>query len=518
MKTTFRSTDEDNMKIIYHLHVHPFGWAVATFLLGSLVAVGQAPPRPPADAAVHFGQKLRDWDGFGVNYQQAVNIKDYNENRRRPQDYGGLSTLSERQRQEILDMVFGPDGLKPGLGKMFLDPLHEGMTEADKGNFDHETTAKWMNYFFAEGLRRTRARGGDLSIVTTMWCPPPWMTKSKVVSGRDMDPEQKEEVAKYMIDWVKFLRDHEKIPVKYVSLHNEGEGLNRWPVEGGAHRGGASADYNMYWPPSQVVDFLQFMRPMMDREGLQEVGLTPGETSNWAAFGSMGYAYALYADPIALKNMALVTSHGFVRPGSTNSLGVDLLRLRRPELHAWTTSMNSAPGGDNIWIDAVRRNIYDAKVNGIIPWCVVASDPWPGGVEDPDRNSWNSWVGAAIWVDGKGSYTVETGYYLFKHVFRAGQPGTAVAEVSSSDENIGLIAFARNGTQNPDALVINNLSDRNRDVAIRVTGTDARTFDAFLTDPARRLKYDPMGTVSLTDGALKCIVPGRSVITFFAKQ
>ena len=67
-----------NMKTTFRLHAHPFGWAVAACLLGSLLAVGQAPPRPPADAAVHFDQKLRDWDGFGVNYQQAVNIKDVN--------------------------------------------------------------------------------------------------------------------------------------------------------------------------------------------------------------------------------------------------------------------------------------------------------------------------------------------------------------------------------------------------------------------------------------------------------
>ena len=47
-----------------------------------------------------------------------------------------------------------------------------------------------------------------------------------------VDPQEKEQVARYMIAWVKYLRDVEKFPVKYLSLHNEGEGFNRWPADG----------------------------------------------------------------------------------------------------------------------------------------------------------------------------------------------------------------------------------------------------------------------------------------------
>src|ERR1019366_8762787 len=141
---------------------------------------------------------------------------------------------------------------------------------------------------------------------------------------------------------VKWLRDHEKLPVKYVSLFNEGEGWNRWPPDGSTG-GDLTHDYNMWWPNNQIVDFLHFMRPMMDKEGLKDVGLTPGETSNWEAFGRW-YAPYYWADPVALKNIGLITSHGFgLGRGATNSLGVDTLRHLRPELHAWNTSMTFIP-------------------------------------------------------------------------------------------------------------------------------------------------------------------------------
>ncbi len=152
--------------------------ACSALLLAGTYANAQ--PRPEAaDAQVQFDNKVRTWDGFGVNYVEAAQTRDY---RKRPQEYGGFSTLSEEKRRQILDMIFGPDGLKPGIVKMFLDSLHEGMSESDNDNgdpnvtdmsrFDHKTTTKWMRYFVREGLERTRARGADLQIITTLYGPP----------------------------------------------------------------------------------------------------------------------------------------------------------------------------------------------------------------------------------------------------------------------------------------------------------------------------------------------------------
>ena len=55
---------------------------------------------------VQFDRILRSWDGFGVNYVEAAQTRDYvNE----PQDYGGFSTLSEASRKEIITLIFGDD-------------------------------------------------------------------------------------------------------------------------------------------------------------------------------------------------------------------------------------------------------------------------------------------------------------------------------------------------------------------------------------------------------------------------
>jgi hypothetical protein len=465
---------------------------------------------------INFADKIRDWDGFGINYVEAAQTRDYQAD---PQEYGGFSTLSEAERQEILDLTFGDDGLKPGVVKMFLDSFHQdepgpdydwSPDTIDPNAYDHDTTTEWMRYFVRGGLERTRARGDDLEIIVTLYGPPAWTTLQRIVRGRDLDPERKYEAAKYVIAWAKHLRENEGFPVKYVGLHNEGEDWMRWPPDG--MHAGPNHDYNMYWPPEQVVDFCRFMRSMLDAQGLRDVGIAPGETSNWYRFYEWGYADALAEDAEAIQNLGLITSHGFygTNPrwyGDWRSAGIDTIRAKRPDLHAWVTS-TSWSKMDALFIWEMHNNIYSAKVNAIIPWAAVQwSGKWVGG--DPNPGT------AFRVVPEGGTYTVEPGYYYYKQVCRAGQPGMAVARVISNDSQITLIAFASNGTKHPDAFVVINISDEATNLAIQVQGTAARTFQAYRTSSSEN--YISLGSKTQDNsGVIAYQAPAGSVTTFYA--
>jgi O-glycosyl hydrolase len=468
-------------------------------------------------ALVRFDAKLQDWDGFGVNYVEASQTRDYQVN---PQEYGGFSTLTETARQQIIDLVFGDSGLKPGVVKMFLDPYHQPEPTAgydwtpdviDVAAYDHATTTQWMRHFVREGLARTRARGDDLEIIATLYGPPAWMTVQRFVRGRDLDPRYKYECAKYLISWAKYLRESEGFPVKYVCLHNEGEDWRRWPLDGGT-AGTPNHDYNLYWPPEQVVDFCRFMRPMLDAQGMADVGIAPGETSNWYRFYEWGYADALADDPLATANLGLITSHGFYGRspgrwyGDWRSAGIDAIRSAKPELHAWVTS-TSWSQMDAWFVWEIHNNIYSAKVNAIIPWATVQrTTKWVGGDPNP---------GTAIRVDDSGRYTVEPGYYFFKQVCRAGQPGMAVTKVLSNDSEICLIAFAKNGTPNPDVFVLTNLSDERQHLDVEIHGTDSARFDAYRTSPEEQ--YVSLGAVNVSESRISYDAPAGSVTTFYGR-
>jgi O-glycosyl hydrolase len=502
-----------------------YRWRCAGLLVAlTFVTTAFVQFNPSSTVTIDFRQTLQDWDGFGFNYVEVPQTRDY---KREPQEYGGFSWLNETQRQEILDLIFGADGLQPGVVKMFLDPFHEGLTKADNDNndpnvidpsrFDHTTTTKWMRYFVRAGLQKTRARGGDLQIITTLYGPPPWMTKQKFVRGRDLDPAEKHEMAEYLVAWAKYLRDEEKFPVKYISLHNEGEDFIRWPMDGKT-AGSPRHDYNLYWPPPQVNEMMKLTRQMLDRHGLRDIGVTPGETTNWFRFVAWHYAPTIANDDEALRSMGLITSHGFTGQdqwySDWRSDGIDLLRLKRPELHAWTTSMTWGKM-DALLAEDLRQQVYTAKVNAAIPWAGIQTDQWVGG--DP-----NPGTAFRVAVD-KRSYTVENGYWYYKPIARAGQPGMKVAAVSSSDAAIRALAFASNGTRNPDAFVIINTkrdagSGGAKAITIQVQGTSGQTFTAYRTAEQSRETYASLGKFTVTNGILPYTAPDNSVTAFFAVQ
>jgi hypothetical protein len=416
-------------------------------------------------------------------------------------------------------MIFGPDGLRPGVVKMFLDPFHQSEpgegydwdpNVIDPEAYDHERTTRWMRYFVAEGLQRTRARGDELEVVVTLYGPPPWMTRQRFVRGRDLDPALKHECAKYMIAWAKYLREVENVPVKYISLHNEGEDWERWPLDGST-AGGANHDYNLYWPPEQVADFIRFMPAMLDAQGMGDVGMAPGETTNWYRFSEWGYASAIANDEQAVSNIGLITSHGFKGAGPESrwygdwrSLGNDILRARRPDLHSWVTS-TSWSNMDVFFVNELRNLIYMTKVNAIIPWaCIQQAGKWVGGDPNP---------GCAFKVSEAG-YEIQPGYHYYKQVCRAGQPGMAIAHVASNDSLIGLIAFASNGTKHPDAFVVLNMSGERRPLQIEVSGSSASSFTAYYTSDDER--HAVLGTMAVEDRAVAYDAPPRSVTTFYA--
>ncbi len=458
-------------------------------------------------AEIDFTNILREWDGFGFNYVQTAMSADYQDF---AQDYGGFSILSEKNQKEIIGLVFGDNGLKPGLVKMFLDPLHQKEPE---GVFDHSTTTKWMRLFVKQGLETTRARGDILQIITTLYGPPAWVTKQRVIRGRDIDPDKKTELAYYLTDWLTFLKN-EGFPIRYLSLHNQGDKPYEYPLDGSSTLGHRT-DYNGYWPPSQVVDFLKLLRPLLDESHLQNVGLTPGECSRWHYFDDYGYADAILTDEQAIQNLGLITCHGFHKSpfsewfGEQRSAGTDILRAQRPDLHAWTTSGSFLDMSCH-FVREIHGNIYTAKVNGYIPWAGIQRPAHWLGAE------WNP--GTAIRVHEDSSYTVERGYYYYKQVSRAGQPGMAVANTVVVDKLVKAIAFFGNNTKNPDAFVIMNLwDDREKPLGIFIKGSESKRFHAWRTTDDGREKYTDLGYYYIENGYIDYTAPPRSVVTFFAE-
>ncbi len=425
---------------------------------------------------MRFDRPLQSWDGFGFNYVEACQTRDYG---RSPQDYGGLSDLPEATRRRVCELVFGQDGLRPGLLKMFLDPWQQ---RAANAAHDHETSTHWMRWFAREGSRLTAARGEELAVLTTLYGPPGWMTVQGILRGRDLAPGAMDALVDYVASWARFLREQEGLRLRAVALHNEGEDWSRWPDDGSGP-GDEGHDYNLHWPPAQVAAGLVAMRRRLDAMGLRDVLVGPGETTNWRRFHEWGYADAIAEDPDALAALGLITSHGFFAPGlgrwsaDYRSAGIDLLRAKKPGLHAWTTSTGwGTQHLSLLW--EIQQSLMSAKINGFIPWAGIQREGrWTGG--DPNPH-------AAMHVTEAGELRVNREYHVYRHACRAGRPGSRVATVSSNDSEVVLFAFSapESASGAGDALVLANLSDTAKPLRLNVgdvAGGSARVFDAAMT-------------------------------------
>jgi len=456
-------------------------------------------------AEVHFEQELHLWDGFGINYVEAAQTRNY---KAMPQDYGGFSLLDEKQKKEILNLVFSEEGLNVDIVKMFLDPWHQ---ERPGGVFDHECTTKNMLYFVEEGQKIAKQQNKDLTIITTLYGPPPWATLQKHIGGRDLDGSQTTHLANYIVDWALFLRKRQ-LPVRYLSIHNEGEDFYRWNYEDGKQRF-EKFDYNMYWPPKQVNNFIKVLSREIENRNINNLGVTNGEPSNWTRFYWWGYANSLYEDDEALEKLDLLTTHGFINGdfdklsyGTANSQTTDLLREKKPGLHAWVTSFSWGKM-DTRFVRTVHENIYMAKVNAIIPWAGIQNPAqWIEGDPNP---------GNAITVHSDGSYTVTQGYYFYKQLTSAGHRGMTVANTMLANPMAFIIAFSGNGTEHPDAFVLTSyIRIWGAPVEISISGTECTRFKAYRTNEDGSELFEEIGTYEVVDGKIIYDAPRGTTTTF----
>lgn len=499
-----------------------------------LVAAVLSSTTPPATAqsgstvTIDFSRTLQDWDGFGVNYVQTRHTRDPDVF---DQDYGGMKYLNDLERQEMINLIFGDDGLQPSIVKCFLDPFHEPFNDNEdpyviaEAGFDHKRTTGYMGYFLREGLKRTKARNDNLVVLAGLYGPPGWMTQQRGFRGRDLDKTMIPEVAEYLVAWAKHLKDEFGADVRYISMHNEGESYNRWPADGVDDPTHYGHDFNAFWTDEDVVNFIVAARSILDHHGLHGIGITTGEPSIWTRLHEyspqegihLAYGRKIRDHPGALSALGLITSHGFDYGGNQfDDRAIRLLRAERPDLHAWTTSCTWGTMSVDIVAQA-RGYIYRAGNNAVIPWATVHNRLESDKLHPPAGFRISGNANSPI-LTNHGVLEATKAYYFFKQLTRAGRSGMKVAHAETgAAAKIGAIAWASNGTIHPDAFVLYNSDFRPIEVRIDVRGNPGSVYEAHITQDHGDANYSPFRQGTRQAGAISLVLPERAAVTFFLK-
>ena len=420
-------------------------------------------------AYVDFSRILRPWDGFGVTYR----------------------TFASAPARFNPEFVFGSDGLRASIVRIFLDPWHQKKTDTrypedgpgEADEYDHTTGTEQIREFCTSAQSQLQKRGQSLKVITTCLAPPEWMTKQKVISGRDLDPLHRAEYARYMISWLKFL-EKQMIPVKYLSLHCKGERWDLWDEQG---RNLSRDLHNLYWPPEHVTDFLKLLKKMLQKSSLQ-TGLAPGETESIINFQDWGYVDAIIDDPQALGALDLISSYGSFSGEDAldcRSSAIDLIHQQRPDTPEWIV-LEHSDVADTSFSSLIHNYIYGAKINAAL----LDSIP----------------------VETERSANVASVDFL-KPLFWAGQPGMVICQVACNCKGISITGFSGNLSGNPDSFVLVNSSDKDREIPVEIRGSASSKFALYRTSPQE--KFVSVGIIPVREGKVESLAPAHSVSAFF---
>ena len=161
------------------------------------------------------------------------------------------------------------------------------------------------------------------------------------------------------------------------------------------------------------------------------------------------------------------------------------------------------------FIRMVHENIYSAKVNAIIPWAGIQNpSQWTGGDPNP---------GCAFIVNDNGTFSVQSGYYFYKQLTRAGYRGMAVVQTRLANPLAHIIAFAGNNSGHPDAFIItSDIRIWSLPIEIKLKGSSNIKFKAFRTseDGTELFKY--IGLYEVKEGSIIYDPPTGTTTTFIA--
>lgn len=435
-------------------------------------------------AHVDFSRKLRDWDGFGICFTDKAIVD--------PLEYFSLND----NHYQFLKDLFDVNGLRIGIIKMFIDPFHLDYCQHDSdedriieiGDYHFNDTPSFHSELCHLANNIVKKWGGNLKIMLTSLCPPPWMTKQKELSARDLDPINRIDYGRYIVAWAKFLSIDQKLPITCISLHNKGEMWELWDDTGNLLY--SNTGLSLHWPPEMVVDFLKLVRRQLDRNGMQHIGLTPGETKCWGHFYDWGYADLIKEDPLALSSVSILTSNAFFSDHENDycSAGIDSIHEKRPEIHAWVNSDDIANMKTES-ISSLHKLIYRTKVNAVI---------FNTTIKDKNTLAFNN-----------------KEFSYMRLVCKAGQPGTGICQVGCNGSDLFIIGFCSNSTKNSDSFMLINNGTRGWNIPIEIRGSASGKFSVYRTSASE--EYLKLGEVSVKEGKISYYAPGNSVSGFFSK-
>ena len=262
---------------------------------------------------------------------------------------------------------------------------------------------------------------------------------------------------------------------------------------------------SMQLTPAQTVNVLDALGPALASSGLS-TKMECCATEGWDY--AQQYAAAIEADPTALADTAVFTSHGYTEPPDSSLSGwtKPAWETEWSTFETWDPSWdNGTVGGTNPSGDsgmAWAQNIY----NGLVNSGLGAFLYWWGSTT-PSANGDNEGL-----VEINGSTVNTSGrLWAFANYSRYVHPGAVRIGATSSNSSVPIDAF-----KNPDGTVaivaLNNQSSADT-ITYSLSGAGSPTsVTPYLTNSSNDVAAQ--SAIGVSGGAFTATIPARSLVTY----
>jgi O-glycosyl hydrolase len=461
----------------------------AVVLSGSVFAVAyQASPALAADSASISGsttyQTMAGF-GFAEAFGEAADVM----NAPSSEQQQALNLLMSTSSGAGLDIIRNEISADSGTT---IEPNSPGSPSAaptyvSLASIDQDQGQLWFD-------QQAKANYGVTNIFADAWSAPAFMKTNDSqdnggqvcgVSGTSCSSgDWRQAYANYL---VQYAEDYAAagVPLSYVGPTNEPD---------------FSASYDsMTMSASQVASLLDVVGPTVKNSGLST------QVECCAATGwpnSASYASAIEADPTALADTAVFSSHGYSGAPTTPLAG-----WTKP---VWETEWfgNDSSSWDPAWDDGTAdsgltwaQNIYQgltgANLSAFLFW------------EGADPNNGN---GGLVYLQSSGTAAASGRLWAFANYSRYIRPGAVRIGATSSNSGVDISAYKNtNGTVAVVALNTLSSADTINYTTSGIGGTSG-TVTPWLTNASNNVAAQP--ATSLSSGAFSATIPARSLVTY----
>jgi glucosylceramidase len=385
-----------------------------------------------------------------------------------------LAQISAEERAKIIDSYFNKEtGLGYSLGRTHIhscDFALENYTYVEENDTELKTFSieRENKYVLPLIKDAVKARGEELTILSSPWSPPAWMkTNNEMNNGGKLKPEFYDTWALYYTKYIKAM-EAEGIPIWGITVQNEPEATQVWD----------SCRYSA----EEERDFVKnHLGPVMEQEGLGEKKIIIWDHNRDIAYER---AKTILSDSEAAKYIWGTGLHWYVSEEFEN---LSKIHEDFPDKHLIFTE-GCIEGGVQLgaWHTGERyaRNIMGDINNwleGWIDWNIVLNEQ--GG-----PNHVGNYCDAPVIVDTKnGEVHYNSSFYYIGHFSKYIKPNAVRIGHELNHESLKAVSF-----KNEDGSIV------------AVVMNDGDTTESF--------------TLSVSGKTANAELPGHSITTFIIES